>query len=354
MTAAPAMSNLMIYSVDHGHRHPYGGRDADGCRCRDERGRGFLQRVRVRLCAKRTGHPLHPGTPAGPTTVQEYAVNTDGTLNLQGTPLTWVADSRDEIGRHTGRKVSLHTNQLTLCHHPPRPSTLTAYSVDPTTGALAAGASRECWRSRSRSDRGSSGPFPLSVRLIPARRTQASAVVTSYAIDSSSGSLTAVGTGTTVQSNVGQLLPDPSGVSLYMANNLNFTAAQDSLQALSIDQTGAITVNGPIMQTNPAGSGTLATALRNRPVDISTWKSPYQQVSGGTATNSALLSTFSVSTAEGTAGQLVSVGSSIILPSTSTGSMALRSRKRQRAGKQAACAGNFAGVQFRDAPALRI
>jgi 6-phosphogluconolactonase (cycloisomerase 2 family) len=246
--------------------------------------------------------------------VQEYAVNTDGSLNLLGTPLTYVPNSLARLAVTPDGKF-LYTLTNSPSATTPAPLTLTAYSIDPTTGALAAGASVNV------------GAADLGLTVDPLGRFiylsnytgstfQASAVLTSYAINSSTGALTAVGTGTTVQSNVGQLLADPSGVSLYMANNLNFTAAQDSLQALSIDQSGTITLNGSSMQTNPAGS------VPWQLLSESTGRYIYLESQSGSTTNSTLLSTFSVSTASGTSGQLVSVGSPITLPSTSTGSMA--------------------------------
>jgi DNA-binding beta-propeller fold protein YncE len=87
--------------------------------------------------------------------------------------------------------------------------------------------------------------------------TQPAATVLPYVIDSTSGSLTSIGTGTPVASNAGVLTVDPSGQYIYLLDNLGCTAAAcNTLTALAIDQsTGEVTVTQPtISLEGPASS----------------------------------------------------------------------------------------------------
>jgi 6-phosphogluconolactonase (cycloisomerase 2 family) len=137
-----------------------------------------------------------------------------------------------------------------------------------------------------------------------------STAILPFVIDPTTGSLTAIGTGTSVATNGGApLVIDPSGHYLYAVNNLNAGASQDTIQALSIDQSsGTLSTMGPIIETDgPAG------APMFDPSGEFLYLVSASETNGNQPTGTAL-TTFSVSGASGSAGQLVPSGGPQQLP----------------------------------------
>jgi hypothetical protein len=85
----------------------------------------------------------------------------------------------------------------------------------------------------------------------------AAATILPYSIDPSTGALTAVGSGTSVATNGGPIVIDPSGHYLYALNSSNAGSIQDTIQAFSMNQsTGALSSMGRIIQTDgPRAAG---------------------------------------------------------------------------------------------------
>jgi 6-phosphogluconolactonase (cycloisomerase 2 family) len=125
-------------------------------------------------------------------------------------------------------------------------ATVTVYAIDAMTGALTAGATI------------SPGPLEPSVEFDPLGRflylhrvTDPSTpsrhtTVLPYTIDSGTGALTAVGSGTTVLNNDGaRLTIDPAGQFAYLLDASNVAPLHDHIARLGIDQaTGALTEVG--------------------------------------------------------------------------------------------------------------
>jgi hypothetical protein len=110
-------------------------------------------------------------------------------------------------------------------------------------------------------------------------------------------------TATPVVTNGGGMAADPTGSYLYLISNLNFGAASNTIQALSVDQgVGSVETIGSIIQTGPPSevlcdpSGQfvfLESGVLNANVNVG-----------------VVMSTFSISTSPGTAGQLIASGPS--------------------------------------------
>jgi DNA-binding beta-propeller fold protein YncE len=104
---------------------------------------------------------------------------------------------------------------------------------------------------------------------------------------------------------------DPSGHYLYAVNDFNFGASQNTIQALSIDQSsGALSTMGPIIETD--GATISAGGLIFDPSGEFLYLVSATETNGqstGTA-----LTTFTVSAASGSAGQLVPSGAPQQLP----------------------------------------
>jgi 6-phosphogluconolactonase (cycloisomerase 2 family) len=140
----------------------------------------------------------------------------------------------------------------------------------------------------------------------------ASAAILPYAIDPTTGSLSAVGSGTPVATNGGPIVIDPSGYYLYAVNTLNAGAAQNTIQTLTINQSsGVLSTTGPVIETD--GPVISAGGLMFDPSGDFLYLVSKSKVSGE-ATGTAL-TTFTVSAASGSAGQPVPSGAPQQLPS---------------------------------------
>jgi 6-phosphogluconolactonase (cycloisomerase 2 family) len=133
---------------------------------------------------------------------------------------------------------------------------------------------------------------------------QESGTVQPYAIDSSSGALTA-GTGTAVVTNGGGLAADPTGHYLYLISDLNFGAATDTIQALSVEPSiGSVSTMGSIIQT-PGAPFVVLCDPSGQFVYVQSGALSASDPSAG-----VVLTTFSISTGPNTAGQLIPSGPS--------------------------------------------
>jgi 6-phosphogluconolactonase (cycloisomerase 2 family) len=127
-------------------------------------------------------------------------------------------------------------------------STLTPYAIDPSTGALTAGATMTPAVNGPIMAIDPHGRF-LYLTNSATVPLSASSTVLTYTIDSLSGGLTASGSGTVVASNAAALAADPNGQYLYVLDSFNFTANDDAIIALSVDQsTGALAqIGAPVL-----------------------------------------------------------------------------------------------------------
>ncbi len=136
------------------------------------------------------------------------------------------------------------------------PASLTAYAINPTTGALTA-------RATLTSPVGEGLAIDPQGRFVylwddifgPPSMTP-SVVISPYAIDAGTGALTAVGGSTTLSSNGDEMVFEPSGRYAYMLGGFNQPAAEYHIDTLSIDQsTGALTTVGApvVVSGEPTG-----------------------------------------------------------------------------------------------------
>jgi len=250
-------------------------------------------------------------TSSGPQTLLEYALDpSSGVPGLIGPVLTFPADTAANSNIEfaptfavtpDGRYLYVLTGSPEL--NASISDTLTVYAIDPATGALTAGASILLGDGISTMTIDPLGRF-LYLTSSLGTTMQEAGTVQPYAIDSSSGALTAIGTATPVVTNGGGLAADPTGNYLYLISNLNLNAASNTIQALSVDpSTGSVGTIGSIIQTSGAPTEVLCDPsgqfvfLQSGPLSISP--------SAGVA-----LTTFSISTSLGTPGQLMPSGPS--------------------------------------------
>jgi 6-phosphogluconolactonase (cycloisomerase 2 family) len=197
--------------------------------------------------------PGQPGLPRIGYALNSFAISaTTGALTPTGTALSFDPEAGTGfVATPDGRWLYLLTGDLSS--NTPALETLTAYEVDPATGALTPGpvlSWMTTWNDPT-SPTTVMAMDPLGRYLYltsnQSSPTQPAATVLPYAIDSTSGALTSIGTGTPVASDAGMVTVDPSGRYLYLLDNLGCTAAAcNTLTALAIDQgTGEVTVTQP-------------------------------------------------------------------------------------------------------------
>jgi hypothetical protein len=202
-----------------------------------------------------TGAPGFPSGASGYKSVlATYQFNAAaGTLTAVGTPLT--VSAVNLAVRPDGKFLYVLTGDFSSST--PAPASLTAYAINGTTGALTAGPVLT-WTTSS-SNTTSPGSAGMAIdglgRFLylaseQGDTLQAAATVLPYAIDQASGALTAVGTGTPVVSNASVMRADPSGKYLYVLNTLNSSVANDTVLAMAIDQSsGAVSSLGSPLPT---------------------------------------------------------------------------------------------------------
>jgi 6-phosphogluconolactonase (cycloisomerase 2 family) len=123
---------------------------------------------------------------------------------------------------------------------------LTPYAVDPTTGALTAGTAISLNTSQASMAIDPLGRFLyLADSAASGSLPPASATVTTYTIDSTSGALASTSYTTTVASNAAFMEPDSTGNYLYLVSNADYNTADNDVIALAVDQTtGALSQIG--------------------------------------------------------------------------------------------------------------
>jgi len=256
---------------------------------------------------------LIPGINMPPPTLMEYVLDpTSGLPTLLGTPLTFATENW-----FFGMAVSPNQQFLYVLSGDPDANTpvwptLTVYAIDAASGAITAVQSMIVQVNSNSISIDPQGRFLYLETAAPlSPYGLALAIVLPYAIDPTSVSLTAVGTGTSVATNGGPIVIDPSGHYLYAVNDFNFGASQNTIQALSIDQSsGALSTMGPIIETD--GATISAGGLIFDP------SGEFLYLVSATETNSqstgTALTTFIVSAASGSAGELVPSGAPQQLP----------------------------------------
>jgi 6-phosphogluconolactonase (cycloisomerase 2 family) len=254
-----------------------------------------------------------PGINMPPPTLMEYVLDpTSGLPTLLGTPLTFATENQ-----FFAMAVSPNQQFLYVLSGDPEANmpvwpTLTVYAIDAASGAITAGQSMIVQVNCNSISIDAQGRF-LYLETAPPFSPQgpASAIVLPYTIDPTTGSLTAVGAGTSVATNGGPMVIDPSGHYLYAVNDFNAGASQNTIQALGIDQSsGVLSTMGPVIETDGAtifAGGLIFDPSGNFLYLVSATETNGQ--STGTA-----LTTFAVSAASGSAGQLVPSGAPQQLP----------------------------------------
>lgn len=252
------------------------------------------------------GNSGPPGFPAVSVTVNTYVLDAStGTLTPSGTSLTFSGSSVTSLAVRPDGKF-LYLLNADLGSNTPAPATLTAYAIDATTGGLTPGPvlSWTTWWNNTTSPGSSAMAIDALGRFLylaseQGDTIQAAATVLPYAIDADSGALTPIGTGTPVTSDAGVMTGDPSGRYLYVLNELNSNAANDTVLALAIDQTaGAVSALGSPLET-PGAPFSLLCDPSGQFVYV-----------GTDSTTATDLEAFAISTAPSTAGQLVPSGQS--------------------------------------------
>jgi 6-phosphogluconolactonase (cycloisomerase 2 family)/uncharacterized protein YjdB len=205
-------------------------------------------------------------------------------------------------------------------------ATVQAYAIDPVNGALTPGQA-----SSVNVPNEIAGVFvyvdmlmdPLGRFLYltvgSANSVDTHVTIQPYAIDSATGSITAVGAGTALtRNNAAAMQADPTGKYLYVLDGYNYTPADDNVMALSMDPaSGALTPIGPpvtltdvpgYLVCDPTGRfvyiGSVGPKSESPPITPSAPANPTSWVSP-----------FLVSSAADTAGQLTP-GSVTVLPPT--------------------------------------
>jgi 6-phosphogluconolactonase (cycloisomerase 2 family) len=235
-------------------------------------------------------------TPAGPQSLIEYSLDpTTGVPGLIGTVLTFPTSAGTEFTvTPDGRFLYVLTGSPQQSS--PIANTLTVYAIDPGTGALTTGSVIAPGDSAAAMTMDPKGRFLFVASSLGTSNEESGAVQT-YAIDSGSGALTAVGAGTSVVSNGGGLCAEPTGSYLYLASNLNFLPANNTLQALSIATgTGSVSTIGSVIQ------------IQGPPTAVVCDPSGQFVFAESGGIPGATLTSFTISTNSGSAGQLVSSG----------------------------------------------
>jgi 6-phosphogluconolactonase (cycloisomerase 2 family) len=248
-----------------------------------------------------------------PPTLMEYVLDaSSGRPTLIGTPLTFSTNDLFFAMAVSPNQQFLYVLSGDPGANTPVWPTIAVYAIDPSNGALTAGQSMTVNVSSNSIVIDPHGRF---LYLETASNFDpigpASATILPYAIDPITGSLSAVGSGTPVATNGGPIVIDPSGHYLYAVNTLNAGASQDTIQALTINQSsGVLSTTGPIIETD--GQVISTGGLMFDPSGGFLYLVSMSEVSSQ-ATGTALTS-FTVSAASGSEGQLVPSGAPQQLP----------------------------------------
>jgi 6-phosphogluconolactonase len=171
-------------------------------------------------------------------TVTTYAVDSvTGALTLAGLPLAFGGEGAIDFAMKPDGKFLYILDE--------RKSTIDVFAIDATTGTLTITAVAVPGANASAMAVDPLGHFLYVANEGPTTPSSPSADIVTYAINASTGAITAVGPGVSIASNASSLTADPSGRYLYVVDDFNFGASNDSLAAFSIDRTsGALTQIG--------------------------------------------------------------------------------------------------------------
>jgi len=247
-----------------------------------------------------------------PPSLMEYALDpASGLPTLVRTPLTFAVENSLFGMALSPDQRYLYVLSGDPWNNTPVWPTITAYAIDPGTGTLTAGMSTTVEVNSNSIAIDPQGRFLYLETSGDFNPTgPAAATISLYSIDPSTGALTAVGSGTSVATNGGPIVIDPSGHYLYALNSLNAGPTQDTIQALSMDQsTGALSSMGQIIQTDGPGMD-----LVFDPSSTFLYLVTATQANGNGQATGTALSTFTLSSATGSAGQLVPSGAPQQLP----------------------------------------
>lgn len=254
-----------------------------------------------------------PGINNPPPALMEYDLDpSSGRPTLIGTPLTFSTNDQFFAMAVSPNQQFLYVLSGDPGANTPVWPTIAVYAIDPSNGVLTAGQSMTVNVNCNSIVIDPNGRFLyLETASDFDPIGPASATILPYAIDPITGSLSAVGSGTPVATNGGSIVIDPSGHYLYAVNTLNAGASQDTIQALTINQSsGVVSTTGPIIETD--GQLISAGGLMFDPSGVFLYLVSMSEVSSQ-ATGTAL-TTFTVSAASGSEGQLVPSGAPQQLP----------------------------------------
>jgi len=246
--------------------------------------------------------------------LMEYVLDSSSGLpTLIGTPLTFATEDQFFAMAVSPNQQFLYVLSGDPSANTPVWPTITVYAIDPSSGALTAGQSMTVHVGCNSIVIDPHGRFLYLETASNVNPTgPASATILPYAIDPGTGSLNAVGSGTPVATNGGPIVIDPSGQYLYAVNTLNAAASQDTIQSLTIDQSsGVLSTSGSVIETD--GAVIAAGGLMFDPSGDFLYLVSMSEVNSEPTGNA--LTTFTVSAAAGSAGQLIPSGAPQQLPS---------------------------------------
>jgi 6-phosphogluconolactonase (cycloisomerase 2 family) len=252
-----------------------------------------------------------PGLNFPPPTLMEYVLDpSSGLPTLIGTPLTFATEDQFFAMAVSPNQRFLYVLSGDPGANTPVWPTITVYAIDTSSGTLTAGQSMTVLVNCNSIVIDLQGRFLyLETAGVYDPVGPASATILPYAIDPTTGSLSAVGSGTPVATNGGAIVIDPSAHYLYAVNSQS--AADTTIQALTINQSsGGLSTTGALIKTD--GQIISAGGLMFDPSGQFLYLVSTSEVNGqltGTA-----LTTFTVSAASGSAGQLVPSGAPQQLP----------------------------------------
>lgn len=261
----------------------------------------FISSAGFLFVSTTNGATYLPTQPQPQPLVMEYALDpASGAPSLIG---TFLVDWANLAVTPDGRFLYALTGQPSSMP-PSSPYTLTVYAIDPSTGALTQGQSLKVGNIVGTMTFDPLGRFLyLTNSTANSNGSQATGIVLPYAIDATTGAVTALPASSTLPGNMGGLATEPTGNHLYLINDLNWNAASDTIEALSVASTGTVSAIGSIIQTNGPGS-----FVNSDP------SGQFVYVASGYGIGSFFLTAYLISTDPATAGQLMPSGQPLQVP----------------------------------------
>lgn len=179
----------------------------------------------------------------GDSTISTYAFDgTIGSLTAVGNQLSLASGTRNFLSVTPDGKFLYVLGWVPGSNAGTATVTVTAYAINAANGALSAGPAIQPNVNSQAMTMDPLGRF-LYLDSQTATPSSSTATVLTYAIDSTTGALTSIGSGTVVGSgSTGysdgfEMAAEPSGRYLYVISNYNSTAADDNIIALAVDPT---------------------------------------------------------------------------------------------------------------------